>query len=53
MNKIVCPNCKRELNSDTYDSHFIYHNCEEGVCKLCGYEGHWTNFKINKTYESN
>jgi hypothetical protein len=44
MNMIICPNCKRELNDNTYDSHTIYHNCEEGICKLCGYEGHWTDF---------
>jgi len=48
---IICPNCKKELNSDTYDSHFVYHNCEEGICKLCGYEAHWTNFF--KSYGSN
>ena len=41
---IICPNCKQTLDKDTYWSNNYHKNPDSGICKLCGYEGHWISF---------
>lgn len=41
---IICPNCHRVLDDETYDEQKVYHNHHMGTCRFCGYTGTWTEF---------
>ena len=41
---LMCPNCGRKLDKDTYEMVSAYHNTMDGVCKLCGHQEHWMGF---------
>ena len=43
---LICPKCGEDLDDDSYDEYTEYHNCIIGLCKKCGYNAHYSQFKV-------